>query len=118
MGLVSQELLDLKIKEIAGSAQEKAQARSVLPLIKDHHRLLVTLLLMNAMANEALPLFLDKIVPGYVAVIMSVTLVLFFGEIIPSAIFSGPNKLAISSKLAPIVQFLLWILCVTHRYCV
>lgn len=111
MGLVSQELLDLKIKEIAGSAQEKAQARSVLPLIKDHHRLLVTLLLMNAMANEALPLFLDKIVPGYVAVIMSVTLVLFFGEIIPSAIFSGPNKLAISSKLAPIVQFLLWILC-------
>jgi metal transporter CNNM len=111
MGLVSQELLDLKIKEIAGDAKEKAQAKSVLPLIKDHHRLLVTLLLINAMANEALPLFLDKIVPGYIAVILSVTLVLFFGEIIPSAIFSGPNKLAIASKLAPLVQFLLWLLC-------
>ena len=111
MGLVSQELLDLKIKEIAGNTDEKKQARSVIPLLSDHHRLLVTLLLINAMANEALPLFLDKLVPGYVAVILSVTLVLFFGEIIPSAIFSGPNKLAISSKLAPVVKFLLWILC-------
>lgn len=111
MGLVSQELLDLKIKEMAGNVDEKKQARSVIPLIKDHHRLLVTLLLINAMANEALPLFLDKLVPAYVAVILSVTLVLFFGEIIPSAVFSGPKKLAISSKLAPVVQFLLWILC-------
>ncbi len=111
MGLVSQEMLDLKIKEIAGNPKEKAQARRVLPLIKDHHRLLVTLLLINAMANEALPLFLDELVPGYVAVILSVTLVLFFGEIIPSAIFSGPNKLAIASKLAPMVRFLLWVLC-------
>ena len=108
---MSQELLDLKIKEIAGNTDEKKQARSVIPLLSDHHRLLVTLLLINAMANEALPLFLDKLVPGYVAVILSVTLVLFFGEIIPSAIFSGRNKLAISSKLAPVVKFLLWILC-------
>lgn len=65
---------------------------------------------MNALANEALPLFLDKLVPGYVAVILSVTLVLFFGEIIPSAIFTGPNQLAISSKLAPLVRFVLFIL--------
>jgi len=111
MGLVSQELLDLRIKEMAGSEIEKKQARAVIPLIQDHHRLLVTLLLINAMANEALPLFLDKIVPGYIAVILSVTLVLFFGEIIPSAIFSGPNRLAISCKLAPLVRFILWILC-------
>jgi len=111
MGLVSQEILDLRIKEMAGTASEKEQARKVIPLIKDHHRLLVTLLLMNAAANEALPLFLDKIVPGYVAVILSVTLVLFFGEIIPSAIFSGPKKLAIASNLAPLVRIILWLLC-------
>lgn len=107
MGLVSQELLDLRIKEVAGSQEEKDQARSLIPLLQDHHRLLVTLLLINAMANEALPLFLDKIVPAYMAVILSVTLVLFFGEIIPSAIFSGPNKLAVSSRLAPVVKVLL-----------
>jgi metal transporter CNNM len=111
MGLVSQEILDLRIKEMAGNTDEKIQARKVIPLIKDHHRLLVTLLLLNAAANEALPLFLDKLVPGYVAVILSVTLVLFFGEIIPSAIFSGPKKLAIASKLAPLVRIILWLLC-------
>jgi metal transporter CNNM len=65
---------------------------------------------MNALANEALPLFLDKLVPSYVAVIISVSLVLFFGEIIPSAIFTGPNQLAISSKLAPFVKFILFVL--------
>ena len=43
--------------------------------------------------------------------ILSVTLVLFFGEIIPSAIFSGPNKVAVSSKLAPLVNILLRLLC-------
>ena len=111
MGLVSQELLDLRIKEVAGTAKEKKQARAVIPLIQDHHRLLVTLLLLNAASNEALPLFLDQIVPGYVAIILSVTLVLFFGEIIPSAIFSGPNKLAIASKLAPLVRIIMWVLC-------
>ena len=42
--------------------------------------------------------------------ILSVTLVLFFGEIIPSAIFSGPNKIAIASQLAPLVRFFLFIL--------
>ena len=65
---------------------------------------------MNALANEALPLFLDKLVPAYVAVIISVTLVLFIGEIIPTAIFTGPNQLAISSKLVPLVKFVLLIL--------
>jgi len=108
MGLLSLEELDLKIKMLTAQSElEKNQASSIMPLLKDHHRLLVTLLLCNALANEALPLFLDELVPSYVAVILSVTLVLFFGEIIPSAIFSGPNKVAVSSKLAPLVRIVL-----------
>ena len=40
MGLLSLELLDLRIKEIASSnTKEREQARSLVPLIKDHHRL-------------------------------------------------------------------------------
>jgi len=39
-----------------------------------------------------------------------VTLVLFFGEIIPSAIFTGPNQLAIASKMVPLVRFFFVIL--------
>lgn len=37
----------------------------VIPLIKRHHLLLVTLLLFNATANEALPLFLDGLLPQW-----------------------------------------------------
>jgi metal transporter CNNM len=40
----------------------------------------VTLLLSNACVNEALPLFLDKLVPEYVAIAVSVSAVLLFGE--------------------------------------
>jgi len=111
MGLLSLDELDLHIKQRASdSPEEQRNAQIVMPIVRDHHRLLVTLLLLNAMANEALPLFLDKIVPGYLAVILSVTLVLFFGEIIPSAIFSGPNRLALSSRLAPLVRLCLFLL--------
>jgi hypothetical protein len=33
------------------------------------------------MALEALPIFLDSIVPSYMAILISVVLVLFFGEV-------------------------------------
>ena len=105
MGLLSLDPLMLLIKIRAGESKvEREQAASLLPLVQQHHRLLVSLLLMNACANEALPLFLDKLVPSYVAVILSVTLVLFFGEIIPSAVFTGPNQLKIASSLVPLVR--------------
>lgn len=105
IGLLSLEVLDLRIAEMTSTCDNERQtARSLIPLVTDHHRLLVTLLLCNSIANEALPLFLDKLVPGYIAIFLSVTLVLFFGEIIPSAIFSGPKKLTISGRLAPLVR--------------
>jgi len=90
MGLMSLDPLMLTIKMRAAATQkEREQATALLPVVQQHHLLLVTLLLLNAMANEALPLFLDNLVPSYLAIIFSVTLVLFFGEIIPSAIFTG-----------------------------
>eukprot|EP00594_Rhizosolenia_setigera_P012174 CAMPEP_0178980524 /NCGR_PEP_ID=MMETSP0789-20121207/26547_1 /TAXON_ID=3005 /ORGANISM="Rhizosolenia setigera, Strain CCMP 1694" /LENGTH=444 /DNA_ID=CAMNT_0020670953 /DNA_START=311 /DNA_END=1645 /DNA_ORIENTATION=+ len=111
MGLLSIDPLELVIKQRASSSEvEKKQASLLLPIVKDHHRLLVTLLLLNSIANEALPLFLDELVPGYVAIILSVTLLLFFGEIIPSAVFTGPKQLEIASKMAPLVQLFIFIL--------
>ena len=53
--------------------------------------MLVTLLLCNAGAMEALPLSLDKLLPSWAAIVSSVTGVLFFGEIIPQALCTGPN---------------------------
>ena len=43
------------------------------------HLLLVTLLLVNAAAMEALPIFLDRLLSPVAAIILSVTAVLFFG---------------------------------------
>jgi metal transporter CNNM len=43
-------------------------------------------------------------------VLLSVTFVLFFGEIIPSAVFTGPNQLAMAHALVPLVQLFLWLL--------
>eukprot|EP00977_Amphora_coffeiformis_P029897 scaffold43368_cov214-Amphora_coffeaeformis.AAC.3 len=111
LGMLGMDPLLLLIKERASdSATERAQAKQLLPLVKQHHRLLVTLLLMNSIANEALPIFLEALVPPSVAILVSVTLVLFFGEIIPSAIFTGPNQLAIASALVPVVRLALFLL--------
>lgn len=68
------------------------------------HVVLVTLLLLNAAANEALPLFLGGVVPEWVAVILSVTVVLVFGEILPSAVFTGPKQLRLAASLSPVVS--------------
>lgn len=89
--------------------REKECAVSLLPLISEHHRLLVSLLLLNSIANEALPVFLDEIYPPYVAVLVSACLVLVIGEIIPFALFTGPNQLYYSAKFAPFVRFILFI---------
>ena len=70
----------------------------------------VTLLLFNAVANEAMPVFLEKLVPPYLAVLLSVSLVLVFGEIIPSALFTGKNQILLAAKLSSFVYFLLYAL--------
>jgi metal transporter CNNM len=59
---------------------------------------------------EAPPLCLDKIVPEYLAVIISVTAVLIFGEVIPQAICTGPDQVKIAAGLAPITRFLMIVL--------
>ena len=91
VGYCGIDYLDLELKLERGTPQEQAAARRVIPILKQHHYLLVTLLIANACAMEALPICLDKIVPSYLAIIISVTAVLFFGEVIPQAICTGPN---------------------------
>jgi metal transporter CNNM len=99
--------MEMKIKAQSGTPQEKEYANRVIPIISNHHLLLVSLMLWNASATEALPIFLDKIVPEYVAIIISVTLVLMFGEIIPASILTGPKQLEIAANLVPLVYLVL-----------
>lgn len=111
LGLMSIDPLTLHIKmRAAATKEERDQAGALLPIVNQHHLLLVTLILLNSMANEALPIFLNALVPSYVAVIMSVTLVLFFGEIIPSAVFTGPNQMKLAFRLLPMVRVVMALL--------
>ena len=115
IGLVSMDKNALRLLLINGSEEEKRQVRKVLPLVRDRHWLLVTLFLFNATANEALPVFLEKIVPGYAAIVASALLVLVFGEIIPSSVFGGRRQLELAAKLSWIVQILFVVLFIVAK---
>eukprot|EP01104_Vermistella_antarctica_P010276 TRINITY_DN2724_c1_g1_i1.p1 TRINITY_DN2724_c1_g1~~TRINITY_DN2724_c1_g1_i1.p1 ORF type:complete len:705 (+),score=163.29 TRINITY_DN2724_c1_g1_i1:150-2264(+) len=86
MGLMSMDTMNLEIMVNSGTPTVAKNALRILPLVKRHHLLLVTLLISNAAAMEMLPLFLDRLVGAVVAIVLSVTCVLFFGEIIPQAV--------------------------------
>ncbi len=81
VGMLSLDKMKLLIKQEVGTDAEKEVTKKILPIIANHHLLLCTLLLFNAAANESLPIFLDSLVPSYLAVVLSVTMVLLFGEI-------------------------------------
>ncbi|EKX44953.1 hypothetical protein GUITHDRAFT_71669 [Guillardia theta CCMP2712] len=94
MALMSLDAMNIAIIEASGTDNERKYASAIKPLIQNRqswlsrHLLLVTLLIGNATAMEALPIFLDRLVPNYMAIILSVTFVLAFGEILPQAIFT------------------------------
>lgn len=85
---------------------EQQRAETLTPILQRHHWLLVSLLIANAAAMEALPIFLDALVPSYVAIILSVSLVLVFGEIIPQALCTKA-PLAIGAAFSPLVKLLM-----------
>jgi metal transporter CNNM len=107
VGYLSIDDLVLELRSSTGTDEEKQHACKVLPILADRHWLLVTLLLMNAFAMETLPLCLDKLVPEYLAIIISVTLVLFIGEVFPQAVCTGPDQVKIAAMVSPITRFLM-----------
>ncbi|KAK6913874.1 CNNM, transmembrane domain [Dillenia turbinata] len=87
---------------------------AILPVVQKQHQLLVTLLLCNACAMEALPIYLDKMFNQFVAIVLSVTFVLAFGEVIPQAICSRYG-LAVGANFVWLVRILM-IICYPIAY--
>jgi CBS domain containing-hemolysin-like protein len=110
VGLLSIDELDMEIKLTNGTEIEKKQARRVLNTTDNHHLLLVTLLLANAACMETLPILLNKMVSEILAVAISVTFVLVFGEVLPQAWCTGPNQIKIASNLCPLVRVIMFLL--------
>ena len=88
LGLLSIDPVNLEILKKSGDEQTRKYAHGISPLIEHHHLLLVTLLMANAAAMESLPIFLNHLVHPAIAIVISVTAVLIFGEIVPQAICS------------------------------
>lgn len=89
-----------------GTDQQKTIAKPILDVLSNHHLLLSTLLMANALSLEALPIFLDKIVPGYMAIIISTAAVVVFGEVIPQAYCTGHHKVAIGYRCSGFIKIL------------
>ncbi|CAI0453621.1 unnamed protein product [Linum tenue] len=108
LGLMSLSLVDLEVLAKSGTPQDRKYAAKILPVVKNQHWLLCTLLICNAAAMEALPIFLDSLITAWGAILISVTLILLFGEIIPQAVCTRYG-LAIGATVAPFVRVLVWI---------
>ncbi|KAI3423938.1 hypothetical protein D9Q98_009772 [Chlorella vulgaris] len=106
LGLLSIDKIDLEVIKRSGSAHEVWLAQRVEPVLARPHFLLATLLLCNSMAMEALPLFLDRLLNPAAAIIISVTAILVFGEVVPQAVCKRYG-LQVGAYMAWFVSFLM-----------
>jgi Cyclin M transmembrane N-terminal domain len=108
VGLLSLDPLLLVVKSrTSKSEQEKRRIEALLAIIKQRHQLVATLVVTSCLAAEAMPVFLQRLVHDYVAILVSAALVLLFGEILPSIVFTGVNQLEVASRCAWALR--LWI---------
>lgn len=102
---------DLNLRVLSTSScnpKERKAANKVLRLLaRGRHWVLVVLLLGNVIVNESLPIFLDDVLGGGLsAIIVSTTMIVIFGEIIPQAICVRYG-LSIGGVCAPVVWALM-----------
>ena len=126
MGIMSLSVLELRLLSEVGRTDNNGDeedaardgeliasarcARRVLPLVRQKHLVLVTLLLTTALADEVLPLCINAIAPTWVAVVVSVIFMLLFTEILPTAVFTDTRvNLKLTSSLTPFVWFLIFV---------
>ena len=74
LGLLSLDMVSLKVLESAGDPKEREYAKRILPLRKHGNLLLCTLLLGNTLVNNALSILLADLTTGFVGLVISVFL--------------------------------------------
>lgn len=105
LGFFSLDLAGLDRKVKMGNKD----AEKVYPIRKKGNLLLCTLLLGNVAVNSAMAVFLGSIATGVAAGLISTSLIVIFGEIIPQAAFSR-HALTVGSKMAWFVRIIIVIL--------
>jgi|TARA_Y100000294_G_scaffold116126_1_gene107741 metal transporter CNNM len=105
LGFFSLDLAGLERKVRMGNKD----AAKVYPIRKKGNLLLCTLLLGNVAVNSAMAVFLGSIATGVAAGLISTSLIVVFGEIIPQAAFSR-HALTVGSKMAWFVRVIIVLL--------
>ncbi|RXK36611.1 hypothetical protein M231_06152 [Tremella mesenterica] len=109
LGYFSVDPTQLQVLSISGTPKQQDYAKRILPVRKDSHLLLTTLILGNMIVNEALPVVMDGVIGGGIAAVaLSTVLVVIFAEIIPQSICSRFGLL-IGARMAWPVRILMWI---------
>ncbi|HEY5442118.1 MAG TPA: CNNM domain-containing protein [Candidatus Saccharimonadales bacterium] len=97
-------VMSLDLGELKRKAKlDNRAAKRVLPLRRNSHLTLASILLANVAAVSATSLVLDQRFNGWIAGLLSTLLIVILGEIIPQALFSR-NPLAWSSFFAPLLK--------------
>ncbi|HSW85647.1 MAG TPA: CNNM domain-containing protein [Candidatus Saccharimonadales bacterium] len=99
IAVMSLDVDELRRKSKLGN---RAAAR-VLPLRRNTHLTLASILLTNVAVVSATSLVLDQRLNGWLAGLLSTLLIVVFGEVLPQALFSK-NPLAWSSTFAPVLR--------------
>ena len=102
VAVMSLDLADLRRKAKLGNRM----AQHVLPLRRNTHLLLASILLTNVAVVSATTLVLDTRLAGIVAGLLSTLLIVVFGEVIPQALFSK-NPLLWSSRFSLLLKVMI-----------
>ncbi|KAL0577408.1 hypothetical protein V5O48_004573 [Marasmius crinis-equi] len=108
LGYMSLDETQLNVLSISGTPLQRKYAQKILPIRKNGHLLLVTLLLANMIVNESLPVISDPVLGGGIqSVVVSTTLIVIFAEIIPQSLFTR-HGLYLGAKMAGFTKCLIY----------
>jgi metal transporter CNNM len=109
MGIMCLDPLILGVKaRTADTEAERRSATALLPFVQHKNLVLVSVLLVNCGVNESLPIFLEALIDNpLLTVILSLTVVLVVGEILPSAYFTGRDQIKSASGLIPVLRLVI-----------
>lgn len=104
-GFATLDATHLAVLKQSGTVTQRRIVGILEPLQSRHHWVLVSMVLVHALADEALPIVLERVCNEYIAVSLSVPLVIFFGELLPAVVFGGPRQL----HLLAAFSWLVWL---------
>eukprot|EP01012_Entosiphon_sulcatum_P019867 TRINITY_DN24830_c0_g1_i1.p1 TRINITY_DN24830_c0_g1~~TRINITY_DN24830_c0_g1_i1.p1 ORF type:complete len:542 (+),score=136.07 TRINITY_DN24830_c0_g1_i1:40-1665(+) len=103
LGLFGLDTFSLKVISTSGSPENRRYAQRIRPLREKGNHLLCTLLLGNVVVNALLSILMAEMTSGLLGLLVSTTLIVIFGEIIPQATCTR-HALLLGSKALPLLQ--------------